>query len=55
MIPVHLYGYPAKMDEIGEMTEKNDLAVIEDACQSLGATFHGKQTGTLGKAGCFSF
>jgi dTDP-4-amino-4,6-dideoxygalactose transaminase len=55
VIPVHLYGYPAKMDEIAEIAEKNDFAIIEDACQSLGATFHGKQTGTLGKAGCFSF
>ncbi|MBM3897487.1 MAG: DegT/DnrJ/EryC1/StrS family aminotransferase [Thaumarchaeota archaeon] len=55
VIPVHLYGYPAKIDEINEVAEKHDLAVIEDACQSLGATFHGKQTGTLGTAGCFSF
>ncbi len=55
VIPVHLYGYPAKMDEINEIANKGNLAVIEDACQSLGATFHGRQTGTLGKAGCFSF
>ena len=55
VIPVHLYGYPAKIDEINEIAEKNGLAVIEDACQSIGATFHGKQTGTIGRAGCFSF
>lgn len=55
IIPVHLYGYPARIDEINEIAEKHRLSVIEDACQSLGATFMGKQTGTLGLAGCFSF
>ncbi len=55
VIPVHLYGYPAKVDEIIEISEKNGLAVVEDAAQSLGATFHGRQTGTFGDAGCFSF
>lgn len=55
VIPVHLYGYPAKIHEIKEIADKNNLAVVEDACQSLGATFHGKQTGTFGSAGCFSF
>jgi dTDP-4-amino-4,6-dideoxygalactose transaminase len=55
VIPVHLYGYPAKIDEIIEIARKNDLAIVEDAAQSLGATFHGKQTGTFGDTGCFSF
>lgn len=55
VIPVHLYGYPAKIDEIVGIAEKNGLATVEDAAQSLGATFHGKQTGTFGDTGCFSF
>jgi perosamine synthetase len=54
IIPVHLYGHPAKMDEIKEMANKHSIIVIEDACQSLGSTYDGKQTGTLGQMGCFS-
>ena len=54
IIPVHLYGHPAKMDEILEIARKHSLVVIEDACQSLGSVYNGKQTGTLGQMGCFS-
>lgn len=54
IIPVHLYGHPAKMDEIKEIANKHSMIVIEDACQSLGSTYDGKQTGTLGQMGCFS-
>ena len=54
IIPVHLYGHPAKMDEIKEIATKHSIIVIEDACQSLGSTYDGKQTGTLGQMGCFS-
>ena len=54
IIPVHLYGHPAKMDEILEIANKYSLMVIEDACQSLGSTFDGNQTGTIGQMGCFS-
>ena len=54
IIPVHLYGHPAKMDEILEFANQKSLMVIEDACQSLGSTFDGKQTGTIGQMGCFS-
>ncbi|MEO9319850.1 MAG: DegT/DnrJ/EryC1/StrS family aminotransferase [Nitrososphaera sp.] len=53
-IPVHLYGHPADMDEISEIARSSSLAVIEDACQSLGSTYKKKQTGTLGLMGCFS-
>ncbi|WP_292639917.1 DegT/DnrJ/EryC1/StrS aminotransferase family protein [Nitrososphaera sp.] len=53
VIPVHLYGHPCDA-EIFEIAEKRSLAVIEDACQSLGSTFRGRQTGTLGMMGCFS-
>jgi dTDP-4-amino-4,6-dideoxygalactose transaminase len=55
IIPVHLYGYPADMDQVREIASKNDLFVIEDAAESLGAEYRGKQTGTLSDAGCFSF
>ncbi|MDW0190947.1 MAG: DegT/DnrJ/EryC1/StrS family aminotransferase, partial [Nitrososphaeraceae archaeon] len=54
IIPVHLYGHPAKMDQIKEIANKHSIIVIEDACQSLGSTYDGKQTGTLGQMGCFS-
>lgn len=54
IMPVHLYGHPAKMDEIKEIAKKHSIIVIEDACQSLGSTYDGKQTGTLGQMGCFS-
>ena len=54
VIPVHLYGHPCNIDEIGELADKHSLDVIEDACQSLGSSYKNKQTGTLGKLGCFS-
>ncbi|MGI0020947.1 MAG: DegT/DnrJ/EryC1/StrS family aminotransferase [Nitrososphaera sp.] len=54
MIPVHLYGHPCDMDAISELAEKRSLAVIEDACQSLGSTYKERQTGTFGDMGCFS-
>ncbi|HJS68081.1 MAG TPA: DegT/DnrJ/EryC1/StrS family aminotransferase [Nitrososphaera sp.] len=54
VIPVHLYGHPSDMDEIGELAEKHSLDVVEDACQSLGSTYKKKQTGTFGVMGCFS-
>lgn len=55
IIPVHLYGYPANMDEINTIAEKRRLLVIEDACQAHGAIYHGKKSGSLGTVGCFSF
>jgi perosamine synthetase len=54
VIPVHLYGHPCDIDEIGELAEKHSLNVIEDACQSLGSSYKKKQTGTFGALGCFS-
>lgn len=55
IIPVHLFGNPCDMDAITDIAHIHDLFVIEDACQSLGATYKGKQTGTIGRIGCFSF
>jgi perosamine synthetase len=55
LIPVHLYGYPAEMDEINELAKKRNLIVVEDACQAHGAKYRGKRIGSLGTVGCFSF
>lgn len=55
VIVVHLYGIPAKMDEIMKICQKHDVPILEDAAESLGATINGKQTGTFGKFGAFSF
>ncbi len=54
VIPVHLYGYPADMDEVREVASAHSCHVIEDAAESLGAVYKGRQTGTLSDAGCFS-
>ena len=55
IVPVHLYGYPARMEEITRIARKHKLAVIEDACQAHGAKYSGRMVGTLADAGCFSF
>ena len=54
VIPVHIYGYPADMDEIREVASAKGVHVVEDAAESLGATYRGTQTGKLSDAGCFS-
>ncbi|MBN2157334.1 MAG: DegT/DnrJ/EryC1/StrS family aminotransferase [Candidatus Lokiarchaeota archaeon] len=54
LMPVHLYGLCANMDEIQEIADENDLIVIEDACQSHGAEIHGKKAGNLGEIAAFS-
>lgn len=55
VIAVHLYGVPCKLDEIRKICDKNGAALIEDAAESLGASYKGKQTGSLGNIGCISF
>jgi len=55
VIIVHLYGTPAKLDEIIKICKKHNVPLIEDAAESLGATYKGKQTGTFGKYGIYSF
>ena len=55
LIPVHLYGQMANMDEIMALAEEYGLAVIEDACQAHGAEYKGRRAGSIGDAGCFSF
>lgn len=55
IIPVHLFGLPCEMDEILAIAKKHSLKVIEDAAQSFGASYKGRQTGSIGDAGCYSF
>jgi len=55
IIPVHLYGQVAPMDEISEIAKKYELIIVEDACQAHGAIYNGKKTGSLGDAAAFSF
>ncbi|MCF8427118.1 MAG: aminotransferase class I/II-fold pyridoxal phosphate-dependent enzyme [Bacteroidia bacterium] len=55
IIPVHLYGVPAKMDEIMAIVAKYDIPVIEDAAEALGSTLNGKACGTYGQLGVLSF
>ena len=55
IIPVHLYGMPAKMDEIKAIAEKYNIPILEDAAEALGSTYYGKPCGTLGEYGALSF
>lgn len=55
VVCVYLYGTPAKIDELMAICEEHHVPFIEDAAESLGATYKGKQTGTFGKFGVYSF
>lgn len=55
IMPVHLFGQMAEMDPIMDVAERYNLAVIEDAAQSITSTYKGKKAGSIGTAGCFSF
>ncbi len=55
VIPVHLFGQCAAMDVINDLAEQHDLFVVEDAAQSIGASYQGQPAGGWGHVGCFSF
>ena len=55
IIPVHLYGMPAQMDEINEIARKYQIPVLEDAAEALGSEYKGIKCGTFGKFGVLSF
>lgn len=55
IMPVHIFGQSADMDEINEIAKKHNLYVIEDACQAIGGKYRGRKIGTLGDVACFSF
>jgi len=55
VMPVHLFGQMADMDPIMEVANKYNLAVIEDAAQSITSTYKNRKAGSIGTAGCFSF
>jgi dTDP-4-amino-4,6-dideoxygalactose transaminase len=55
IMPVHLFGQMADMDPIMEVARRHNLAVIEDAAQSITSTYKGRTAGSIGTAGCFSF
>jgi dTDP-4-amino-4,6-dideoxygalactose transaminase len=55
IIPVHLYGQMARMDEIMDLAREHSLFVIEDCCQAHGARYKGKRAGSYGHAAAFSF
>ncbi len=55
ILPVHIFGQPCAMDELSAVSRKHDLALIEDACEAIGAEYRGRKVGTFGKAGVFGF
>jgi perosamine synthetase len=55
LLPVHLLGHPVDLDPLMAIAAEYDLAVLEDATESLGSTYKGRAPGTFGQTGCFSF
>lgn len=55
IMPVHIYGCAANMDDVVQFAKKHKLKIIEDAAQALGVHWNGKHCGTFGDVGCFSF
>jgi dTDP-4-amino-4,6-dideoxygalactose transaminase len=55
IIPVHLYGMPARMDEIIAIAKKYEIPIIEDAAEALGSSINNKKCGTFGEIGILSF
>ncbi len=55
VLPVHIFGHPAEMDEIVQISAHYGLEVIEDACEAIGAKYKGKKVGTFGEMAVFAF
>lgn len=55
VVMAHLYGTPGKIDELKAICDRHGAIIIEDAAESLGATYKGRQTGTFGTYNCISF
>jgi len=55
IIPVHMLGVPARMDEIMAIARQKNIPVLEDSCQACGSSYKGRKTGTIGAMGAFSF
>jgi dTDP-4-amino-4,6-dideoxygalactose transaminase len=55
VVPIHIYGQPADMDPILEISERHGITVIEDSAQAHGAEYKGKRCGSIGRVACFSF
>lgn len=55
LLPVHLFGRCAEMDQLREITRNHSLRIVEDAAQAIGARFKGQAAGSMGDLGCFSF
>jgi dTDP-4-amino-4,6-dideoxygalactose transaminase len=55
VIPVHIYGQPANMDEIGAIARQHNIKIVEDAAQAHGSRYKSKRVGSLGDVACFSF
>lgn len=55
IIPVHIQGFPSDMDALTALAEKYNIAIVEDACQSVGGEYKGQMLGSIGIAGSYSF
>lgn len=55
VVPMHTFGHPCRIEEIEEVCTKYNIALVEDAAESLGSFYKGQHTGTFGKVGAFSF
>jgi len=54
IIPVHLFGLPADMEQILEITNRHNLSIVEDSCETMFASYKGRKVGSFGSVGCFS-